>query len=366
MKLSLNRTAFAASAVFAIHFFWASSCHRRTGQGARRLHRRLALESRCLRRRRIEMLARRPAESDHESSLRLDINFVSGAGFAGIRRDLPLDLPANFELAFSIRGDLPPNNLEFKLVDRPGNNGLVGQSPRFRVSARLDAAGLPPPPLPIRLGAVERRRSTQPPRSRSSSRPSKAATARSTSTISRSARCPSPSRIRARRLPRPAVQAGPDSTANFAMRRRLRNAMASRPRMTSSPSSQSISVRRREFGGLVVDWDVAAFPTQLRDSVLRRRRELDHCPHSCRQLGTPAVHFACPTPKPEPCVSSMNRSARSRATSRSAKSKSCRSKPPAMPNAFAAEIARRSPRGYYPRPFLGEGYLLDRRRRPGR
>ncbi len=58
----------------------------------------------------------------HSSALRLDIDFVAGAGYAGIRRELPLDLPANFELTFSIRGDLPPNNLELKLVDETGSN----------------------------------------------------------------------------------------------------------------------------------------------------------------------------------------------------------------------------------------------------
>ena len=59
--------------------------------------------------------------SAHPTTLRLDYDFAS-SGFAGIRRKLPLDLPANFELAFSVRGDLPPNNLEFKLVDESGNN----------------------------------------------------------------------------------------------------------------------------------------------------------------------------------------------------------------------------------------------------
>lgn len=62
------------------------------------------------------------AVDGHQAFLRLDFDFVSGAGYAGIRRELPLELPANFELAFSIRGDLPPNNLELKLVDQTGEN----------------------------------------------------------------------------------------------------------------------------------------------------------------------------------------------------------------------------------------------------
>jgi hypothetical protein len=64
----------------------------------------------------VELHVSETAEETHKSVLRLDIDFVTGAGFAGIRRELPLDLPPNFEVAFSLRGDLPRNNLEFKLI----------------------------------------------------------------------------------------------------------------------------------------------------------------------------------------------------------------------------------------------------------
>jgi hypothetical protein len=59
------------------------------------------------------------AAAPHATTLRLDFDFKS-SGYAGVRYPLPLDLPPNFELAFSVRGDLPPNNLEFKLVDETG------------------------------------------------------------------------------------------------------------------------------------------------------------------------------------------------------------------------------------------------------
>ena len=56
------------------------------------------------------------------AALRLDFQFVTGAGYAGVRRAVPLELPTNFELAFSVRGDLPKNNLEVKLVDPGGES----------------------------------------------------------------------------------------------------------------------------------------------------------------------------------------------------------------------------------------------------
>src|SRR5215213_4460397 len=54
--------------------------------------------------------------------LRMDVDFHGGGGYAVARRKLPLELPANYALTFWIRGDVPPNNLEFKLVDPSGDN----------------------------------------------------------------------------------------------------------------------------------------------------------------------------------------------------------------------------------------------------
>ena len=39
-----------------------------------------------------------------------------------VRRELPLDLPENFELTFNLRASAPVNNLEVKLTDASGDN----------------------------------------------------------------------------------------------------------------------------------------------------------------------------------------------------------------------------------------------------
>jgi hypothetical protein len=57
-----------------------------------------------------------------EGGLRLDYDFTRGSGYAYLRRDLPLDLPANFELRFRLRGQGPANALEIKLTDTSGEN----------------------------------------------------------------------------------------------------------------------------------------------------------------------------------------------------------------------------------------------------
>lgn len=62
-----------------------------------------------------------PAIASDRPCLRLDFNFKSGGGFVVLQRDLPLDLPENFEFSFNIRAaqGAKRNNLEFKLLD-PG------------------------------------------------------------------------------------------------------------------------------------------------------------------------------------------------------------------------------------------------------
>lgn len=54
--------------------------------------------------------------------LRMTFDFHGGAGYAAARRTFPVDLPANYEISFWLRGEGPSNNLEFKLVDPGGDN----------------------------------------------------------------------------------------------------------------------------------------------------------------------------------------------------------------------------------------------------
>ncbi|HET9276177.1 MAG TPA: discoidin domain-containing protein [Gemmatimonadales bacterium] len=55
-------------------------------------------------------------------AMRLDFAFTAGGGYAIARRPLGLDLPANYAFSFWLRGEAPPNTIEFKLVDRSGEN----------------------------------------------------------------------------------------------------------------------------------------------------------------------------------------------------------------------------------------------------
>jgi hypothetical protein len=63
------------------------------------------------------------ADRGHDGrALRLDFDFAGGGGYAIAHRPLSLDLPANYAFSLWIRGDAPPNTLEFKLIDSSGAN----------------------------------------------------------------------------------------------------------------------------------------------------------------------------------------------------------------------------------------------------
>ncbi|HEX3760054.1 MAG TPA: discoidin domain-containing protein, partial [Kofleriaceae bacterium] len=55
-------------------------------------------------------------------ALHLAVDLGGTAGYAVARRALALELPADFTLSFELRGDIPPNNLELKLIDDTGDN----------------------------------------------------------------------------------------------------------------------------------------------------------------------------------------------------------------------------------------------------
>jgi len=65
----------------------------------------------------VNIVAKPETNASGKPSLRIDFDFSAGAGYGGVFLDLPMDLPENYELALSLHGEGPANNLELKLVD---------------------------------------------------------------------------------------------------------------------------------------------------------------------------------------------------------------------------------------------------------
>jgi hypothetical protein len=58
---------------------------------------------------------------DH-GAMRMDFDFRGHGGWAAARRNVNIDLPANYRFAFRVRGETPPNTLEIKFIDPAGEN----------------------------------------------------------------------------------------------------------------------------------------------------------------------------------------------------------------------------------------------------
>jgi hypothetical protein len=72
----------------------------------------------------------------HGQALRLALDLHGTSGYAIARRTLPLELPADFELSFELRGEVPINNLELKLIDETGDNVWWFHRPNFVFPAK--------------------------------------------------------------------------------------------------------------------------------------------------------------------------------------------------------------------------------------
>jgi hypothetical protein len=73
--------------------------------------------------------ALRTIEGAEGRALCLDFDFHGVSGYVGIRRPLALDYPADYAFDFRLRGQSPPNTLEFKLVDAAGDDVWWVQRP---------------------------------------------------------------------------------------------------------------------------------------------------------------------------------------------------------------------------------------------
>jgi hypothetical protein len=71
----------------------------------------------------------------HGQALRLALDLDGTAGYAVARRALALALPSDFELSFELRGEVPINNFELKLVDETGDNVWWFRRPDFAFPA---------------------------------------------------------------------------------------------------------------------------------------------------------------------------------------------------------------------------------------
>ena len=74
----------------------------------------------------------RAADGAQGRALCIDYDFGRVTGYVAAKRELPIEFPARYEITLGVRGESPPNALQFKLVDASGANVWWAQKPEFR------------------------------------------------------------------------------------------------------------------------------------------------------------------------------------------------------------------------------------------
>lgn len=78
----------------------------------------------------------REVEGADGRGLCLDYDFNDVSGYVGLQRQLPIEYPADYAFTVRVRGDAPANDLQFKLIDASGDNVWWVNKPRYQVPAQ--------------------------------------------------------------------------------------------------------------------------------------------------------------------------------------------------------------------------------------
>jgi hypothetical protein len=76
--------------------------------------------------------ALRQAPGPNGNAACLDFDFGRVTGYVALRRKLPIDFPARYDIGFEVRGEMAPNALQLKFSDASGDNVWWAQRPEFR------------------------------------------------------------------------------------------------------------------------------------------------------------------------------------------------------------------------------------------
>ncbi len=191
-------------------------------------------------------------------ALRLDYDFTAGSGFCVLRRDLRMPLDGNYSFSFDLRGAGRENNLEFKLVDAAGDSVWWVNQRDFRLPAEWTRQSFRRRHFQFAWGPS----GGKPLRSISAIEIAVAASAGGTGHLLIDSLSYESLSAPAGDAQTPRLLLPNDDPANPRVLELTRPEIDCRLPSNPERSRTTIDLRElREFGGLILDWDEAAYPS---------------------------------------------------------------------------------------------------------
>ena len=197
--------------------------------------------------------------------MRVDFDFHGPRGYLIVRKAFELALPDNYAFTFQLRAEAPPNNLEFKLVDATGDNVWWSNQRDFSFPAEWEQVTVKKTRLRFAWGPAQ---------GTAASHIAYIEFAISAGTGGKGSVWLDDLALEERQVdgrdePRPVISASsalPEHEAARAIDGDIHTSWRSEP----TPPEQSLVLdfgKRREYGGLVIDWDPQAFATAYRVEI---------------------------------------------------------------------------------------------------
>jgi hypothetical protein len=290
----------------------------------------------------------RSADGTQGKALCIDFDFGRVTGYVAAKRALPIAFPARYEFTLDVRGDAPPNALQFKLVDASGENVWWAQRPEFRFPHDWQTLKFRQRQIGFAWGPAKDRTLQR--------TASVELVVASGSGAGKGSACFD--RLTLRELPpEPPVAAPPQATANSSLPgHEPSNVLDGRPDSDwqpepglGTPAVLTIDYRQpREFGALALRWRAGAAATRYDIELSDDGERWRNARHVVRAQGAVQAHWW-----PE-ADARFVRIAVHEPSDRPIALAEIELRDAANANAFFAQLAKDAPRGRYPRAYIGE------------
>ncbi len=282
--------------------------------------------------------------------IKIDFDFTTGAGYCGIRKQFPIQLPPNYKFTFYLRAEAPVNNFEFKLLDKSGDNVWWVNQRNYEFPTQWTKITIKKRHIAFAWGPTEDKNLTVVDKIEFVV----ASATGGRGTIYLDLFEFEPLEVPAERYPQPTASAS-SVRARDKIEHIFDGDLNTIWRSKRQPEHQTVTIdlqKYREYGGLVIDWDKLDFAQQYRVQISNDQKDWETI-YSVQQGKGGRSYIYLKNGESKYIRLELLRSSRGQGYGISELAvKDFQFSE--SPNAFFSQIAREQRRGFYPRYFYDE------------